>query len=109
MVLNSLSSTYNERNYESIDIYPSKFHSLECYGHVSNQWIKDFGCTRPLKHSNTFFIGWILIWEHPNCKYEFYSLDLYYYIVFEAIYSIVLDLEISKDRCMNPTRSKEWK
>ena len=48
-------------------------------------------------------------WEHPNCKYEFYSLDLYYYIVFEAIYSIVLDLEISKDRCMNPTRSKEWK
>ncbi|KAL6348408.1 hypothetical protein AAG906_005716 [Vitis piasezkii] len=59
------------RKSESLGIYPSKVHSLECHEHGLSHRVEDSRCTISPKHSSTIFIKWILIWEHLDHRYEF--------------------------------------
>ena len=51
---------------------PSKAHPLECQGRDQSNWVEDFRCMRPLQTTSFIFIECILMWEHPNYRYEYY-------------------------------------
>ena len=97
-----------QRQSETLDIHTSKVYSLECNGHGSSHWMEDFGCTRPLEHSNTFFTTRKLTQKHLYLGMSFKSLALYSKMVLKPLFSIALDLENHGNRCMHPMRSRTW-
>ena len=82
---------------------------MECQDCGLSHKAKDFRCTRLLDSLDFIFIRWILIWEHPDPGMSFKSLNFYSKMVLKSLFSIVIDLEMPKDRCMCPMRSRTCK
>ena len=99
-----------ERKIESLGIYHSKVHSLECHEHGSSNWGGDFECTRPLEHSEASLLNRL---QYGNIQIACMSFSLQICTILwflKPFIYVVLDLEIPSDRCMHPTKSKaqEW-